>query len=74
MAPITLEAGTHSHFTTTHSYHVSPIALWTKKDNPPIRYWKWFVCLEPSGTVLQLGSAPSKTDAVVAINQAIENL
>lgn len=66
-----MKPGVYVEITDTRSRHVVEVLpIIRNGQRKTDRYWKWFLCEEPSGTVLHLGVAPTKAAALEALSLA----
>lgn len=67
-----MKQGAHSEFRDDYSLHVHPVeAIIRNSKRRTDRYWKWWVMRETDGTVIAVGSAPTKAEALKEMAAAI---
>ena len=67
-----MKHGDHSEFRDGYSLHVNPVdAIIRNSKRRTDRYWKWWVMRETDGTVIAVGSALTKAEALEQMDAAI---
>lgn len=67
-----MKHGIHAEFHDNYSFHVNCVeAIIRNGKRRTDRYWKWWVMRESDGTVVAVGSADTKDEAVAQMRAAV---